>query len=207
MHDIRFIRENAESFDAALAKRGAEPVAASLIEADEVRRAALTRLQEAQNRRNEASKLIGQTMGKGDTETAEALKAEVSELKETLPAMEETSRAADKQLEDLLAVIPNLPADDVPLGEDEADNVEVSTWGEKRSFDFDPKEHADIGPALGMDFETGASLSGARFTFLRGDMATPNAIRPCWCAMKPCMAPTSCPSLPRIASELRMIAG
>ena len=171
MHDIRSIRENPEAFDAALARRGLEPVTKQLIEADEVRRAASTRLQEAQNRRNEASKLIGQAMGKGDTETAEALKAEVSELKEIMPAMEETSRAADKQLEDLLAVIPNLPADDVPMGEDEADNVEVSTWGENREFDFEPKEHADLGPALGMEFDTGAKLSGARFTFLRGDMA------------------------------------
>ncbi|MBO6945318.1 serine--tRNA ligase [Altererythrobacter sp.] len=171
MHDIRSIRENPEAFDAALARRGLEPVTKQLIEADEVRRAASTRLQEAQNRRNEASKLIGQAMGKGDTETAEALKAEVSELKEIMPAMEETSRAADKQLEDLLAVIPNLPADDVPMGEDEADNVEVSTWGKKREFDFEPKEHADLGPALGMEFDTGAKLSGARFTFLRGDMA------------------------------------
>ncbi|MDX1703182.1 MAG: serine--tRNA ligase, partial [Altererythrobacter ishigakiensis] len=95
MHDIRSIRENPEAFDAALARRGLEPVTKQLIEADEVRRAASTRLQEAQNRRNEASKLIGQAMGKGDTETAEALKAEVSELKEIMPAMEETSRAAD----------------------------------------------------------------------------------------------------------------
>ena len=171
MHDIRSIREKPEAFDAALARRGLEPVTKQLIEADEVRRAASTRLQEAQNRRNEASKLIGQAMGKGDTETAEALKAEVSELKEIMPAMEETSRAADKQLEDLLAVIPNLPADDVPMGENEADNIEVSTWGKKREFDFEPKEHADLGPALGMEFDTGAKLSGARFTFLRGDMA------------------------------------
>ena len=171
MHDIRFIRENPEAFDAKLVRRGLEPVSAKLIEADEVRRASATRLQEAQNRRNEASKLIGQAMGKGDKETADALKAEVSELKETLPALEETSRAAEKQLEDMLAVIPNLPADDVPDGADESDNVEVSTWGEKRSFDFESKEHADIGPNLGMEFDTGAKISGARFTFLRGDMA------------------------------------
>ncbi|WP_427968317.1 serine--tRNA ligase [Altererythrobacter sp.] len=171
MHDIRFIRENPEAFDAALAKRGAEPAAAHLIEADEVRRASATQLQEAQNRRNEASKAIGQAMGKGDTETAEALKAEVAELKETLPALEETARAADKQLSDLLAILPNMPAHDVPVGEDESDNVEVSQWGTKREFAFEPKEHADIGPALGMDFETGANISGARFTFLRGGMA------------------------------------
>ena len=171
MHDIRFIRENPEAFDAKLVRRGLEPVSAKLIEADEVRRASATRLQEAQNRRNEASKLIGQAMGKGDKETADALKAEVSERKETLPALEETSRAAEKQLEDMLAVIPNLPADDVPDGADESDNVEVSTWGEKRSFDFESKGHADIGPNLGMEFDTGAKISGARFTFLRGDMA------------------------------------
>ncbi|MFL0357492.1 serine--tRNA ligase [Erythrobacter sp. GH1-10] len=171
MHDIRLIRDDPEGFDAALARRGAEPMAARLIEADEVRRAAATRLQESQSRRNEASKLIGQAMGKGDTETAEALKAEVAELKETLPALEDTARNADQQLKDLLAVVPNLPAADVPDRADEDGNVEVSTWGEKRAFDFEPKEHADIAPALGMDFETGAKLSGARFTFLRGDIA------------------------------------
>lgn len=171
MHDIRFIRENPEAFDAALAKRGAEPAAAHLIEADEVRRASATQLQEAQNRRNEASRAIGQAMGKGDSETAERLKAEVAELKESLPALEETARAADKQLSDLLAILPNMPADDVPEGEDETDNVEVSQWGTKREFAFEPREHADIGPALGMDFETGANISGARFTFLRGGMA------------------------------------
>ena len=171
MHDIRFIRENREVFDAALARRGLNPVAAKLIEADEVRRATATRLQESQSRRNEASKLIGQAMGKGDKHTADALKAEVAELKETLPALEETARAADRQLHDLLAVIPNLPAADVPDGADESGNAEVSVWGEKRTFDFEPQEHADIAPALGMDFETGTKLSGARFTFLRGNMA------------------------------------
>ncbi len=171
MHDIRLIRDNPESFDAALAKRGAEPAAAHLIEADEVRRASATRLQEMQNRRNEASKAIGQAMAKGDKDTAEALKAEVAELKQTMAAAEETARAADLQLDELLAAIPNLPADDVPEGADEDDNVEVSRWGTPREFAFTPKEHADIGPALGMDFETGASISGARFTFLRGQMA------------------------------------
>ncbi|HSM53511.1 MAG TPA: serine--tRNA ligase [Erythrobacter sp.] len=171
MHDIRFIRENPQAFDAALAKRGLEPLAAELLAADEVRRAAATRLQEAQNRRNEASKLIGQAMAKGDKDTAEALKAEVAELKETLTALEETGRAADRQLDDLLAAIPNLPADDVPEGADETDNVEVSRWGAQPQFDFTPREHADIAPALGMDFETGAMISGARFTFLRDGMA------------------------------------
>lgn len=171
MHDIRFIRENPEAFDSALAQRGHEPVAARLLEADEVRRATATRLQEALSRRNEASKQIGQAMAKGDSETAEALKAEVAELKQTLPALEDTARAADRQLEDLLAAIPNLPADDVPEGTDESDNVEISRWGEPPDFDFEPREHADFAPALGMDFETAAAISGARFTFLRGAMA------------------------------------
>ena len=171
MHDIRFIRDNPEVFDAALARRGLEPVSAEILRLDEQRRELTTRLQQAQSRRNEASKAIGQAMGQGDKDRAEALKAEVAELKQTMPAIEEEERELGSKLENILATIPNLPADDVPQGDDEDDNVEVSTWGEKRSFDFEPKEHADIGPALGMDFETGAKLSGARFTFLRGDMA------------------------------------
>ena len=171
MHDIRIIRDNPEGFDAALARRGAEPVAAHILKLDEERRAVTTRMQEAQSRRNEASKAIGQAMGQGDTEKAEALKAEVAEIKQTLPALEEQDRELGKQLEDALAIIPNLPADDVPQGADENNNVEIATWGDKREFDFTPQEHADIGPALGMDFETGAQLSGARFTFLRGQMA------------------------------------
>lgn len=171
MHDIRLIRENPQAFDAALARRGLGPVAAELVALDEQRRALSTQLQEAQSRRNEASKQIGQAMGQGDTDKAEALKAEVAQLKQSMPELEERDRALAKELEDALAVIPNLPADDVPQGADEADNVQVALWGEKPSFDFEPKEHADIGPALGMDFETGTKLSGARFTFLRGDMA------------------------------------
>jgi seryl-tRNA synthetase len=171
MHDIRFIRENRDAFDAALKRRGLEPVAQSLIELDERRRAAATRVQEALARRNEASKLIGAAMAKGDKKGAEALKAEVAELKLTLPAMEEDDRALGAELEGKLAIIPNLPAEDVPDGAGEEENVEVSRWGEQRAFAFTPQEHADLGPALGMDFETGAALSGARFTFLRGQMA------------------------------------
>ncbi|MEO0464682.1 MAG: serine--tRNA ligase [Pseudomonadota bacterium] len=171
MHDIRYIRENREAFDAALKRRGAEPVAGTVIALDEERRALITQLQEAQSRRNEASKAIGKAMGQGDTEAAEALKAEVAELKQSMPELEERERVAGAALEEALAVIPNLPFDDVPEGADETENVEVASWGEKPAFDFEPKEHADIAPALGMDFETGAKLSGARFTFLRGGMA------------------------------------
>ncbi|MFN4037731.1 MAG: serine--tRNA ligase [Erythrobacter sp.] len=171
MHDIRFIRENPQDFDAALARRGLEPLAAQLIAIDEERRALTTEVQVAQSRRNEASKLIGAAMGKGDKETAEAIKAEVAALKEQMPALEAKADEAAAKLKAALEVIPNLPAADVPDGADEEANVEVSRWGSPREFDFTPKEHADLAPALGMDFETGARLSGARFTFLRGDMA------------------------------------
>ena len=171
MHDIAYIRANPQAFDAALARRGADPVADRIIALDAKKREASTKVQQAQSRRNDASKAIGQAMGQGDKDKAEALKAEVAEIKASMPQWEDAASAAGSELDDLLAKLPNLPADDVPDGMDEADNVEVYQWGKKRAFDFEPKEHADLGPALGMDFETGAKLSGARFTFLRGDMA------------------------------------
>ncbi|MEE4153502.1 MAG: serine--tRNA ligase [Erythrobacter sp.] len=171
MHDIRFIRENREAFDAGLARRGLPPQAAELLALDEERRALTTRLQEAQSRRNEASKAIGAAMGKGDSAAAEALKAEVAQIKADMPALEERERALGERLRHELAIIPNLPAADVPDGADEEANVEVSRWGDIPQSDFEPREHADIAPALGMDFETGARISGARFTFLRGGMA------------------------------------
>ena len=171
MHDIRFIRENPEDFDAALARRGLEPLAASLIALDEERRAAVTEVQVAQSRRNEASKLIGAAMAKGDREGAEAIKAEVAALKDAMPALEARADALAADLKGRLEIIPNLPGADVPDGAGEEDNRVESEWGTKRTFDFTPREHADIAPALGMDFETGARLSGARFTFLRGGMA------------------------------------
>jgi seryl-tRNA synthetase len=171
MHDIAFIRANPESFDAAMRRRGAEPVADRIVALDAKKREATTRVQQAQSRRNEASKAIGQAMGQGDKDKAEALKAEVAEIKASMPAWEEAERAAGEELDRLLATLSNIPADDVPEGADEDDNIEVHQWGEKREFRFEPKEHADLGPALGMEFETGAKLSGARFTFLRGDIA------------------------------------
>jgi len=171
MHDIRFIRENPEAFDAGLARRGLAPAAATILALDAARRDLQTRLQDAQARRNDASKAIGAAMGRGDRDTAEALKAEVAALKDALPALEDDERRAGAELAALLAALPNLPAADVPQGEDEAGNVELLRWGTPRAFDFTPREHADLGPALGLDFETGAALSGARFTFLRGGMA------------------------------------
>ncbi len=169
MHDLRYIRENPDSFDAALARRGLEPVSAVILDLDARRRAVTARVQDAQARRNEASKAIGQAMAAGDK--AESLKVEVAELKQTMPALEDEDRQLAAELKAALEIIPNLPADDVPDGAGEEDNVEVARWGTPRVFDFTPKEHADLAPALGMDFETGARLSGARFTFLRGDMA------------------------------------
>jgi seryl-tRNA synthetase len=174
MHDLKYIRENPQDFDAALIRRGAAPVAASVLAMDENRRALLTEMQNAQARRNEASKAIGAAMGKGDTVTAEALKAEVAALKDTLPALEEQERAAGEELDTLLAGLPNLPADDTPDGADETENVEIARWGTPRSFEFEPRDHADLGPVLGLDFETGVAISGARFTFMRGQMARLN---------------------------------
>jgi len=174
MHDLKYIRENPQDFDAALIRRGAAPVAASILALDEHRRAILTEMQNAQARRNEASKAIGAAMGKGDTATAEALKAEVAQLKDTLPSLEERERGAGAELDSLVAGLPNLPAADTPDGADETDNVEIARWGSPRNFDFEPRDHADVGPVLGLDFETGVAISGARFTFMRGQMARLN---------------------------------
>ena len=110
-------------------------------------------------------------MGQGDAATADALKAEVARLKTALPALEDEDRALGDELQALLAGLPNIPDASVPRGADESGNQEVARWGQQRSFDFQPKEHADLGPALGLDFETATAMSGARFAFLRGQMA------------------------------------
>ncbi|MEG3177477.1 serine--tRNA ligase [Sphingomonas sp. RB3P16] len=171
MHDIRSIRENPAAFDAALARRGLSPLAAGLVALDERLRALITEAQTGQARRNEASKAIGAAKAKKDDATAASLMAEVAAIKERMPAVEAEEKDVAAQLKAALDIIPNLPADDVPHGAGEEDNVEVARWGTPRTFDFTPREHADLAPELGMDFETGARLSGARFTFLRGDMA------------------------------------
>jgi len=171
MHDIKFIREDPEGFDAGLQRRGVEPAAAAILALDSERRAVATRMQEAQNRRNEASNAIGAAKARKAEDEAAALMAEVTTLKQTLPALEAEEKVLTARLQDELARFPNLPDAEVPDGQDEAGNVEVSRWGIPRAFTFTPREHADIGPALGLDFETGAAISGARFTFLRGQMA------------------------------------
>ncbi|AMK18606.1 MULTISPECIES: serine--tRNA ligase [Sphingobium] len=171
MHDIRFIRENPAAFDAGLARRSLSPLSAEILALDERSRALKTELQQGQARRNEASKAIGAAMAAKDMEKAEALKAEVAALKESMPALENEDRDVGERLHAMLAAIPNLPAADVPEGEDEAANVEVARWGQPRQFTFAPQDHADFGPALGLDFEAAAALSGARFAALRGQMA------------------------------------
>ncbi|MGU3398670.1 serine--tRNA ligase [Brucellaceae bacterium D45D] len=172
MLDIKWIRENPETLDKALEKRGAGPLSSELIALDEKRREHVGKVQAAQERRNSASKDIGKAMAAKDAETADKLKAEVAELKNFLSAAEDEERRLVKELTDALSTLPNIPLDDVPLGKDEADNVEIRQVGEKPIFPFEPKEHYELGEALGlMDFERAAKLSGARFTVLKGALA------------------------------------
>src|ERR1700683_1366367 len=172
MHDIRFIRENPDAFDRGLARRGLEPQAQRLIGLDEARRSAIQKVEGAQARRNATSKEIGEAKKKKDEARAKELMAEVAALKDSIPQMETAEKAASKALDDALAEIPNLPLDDVPDGKDEKDNVEYHRFGAKRDYPFAPKQHFDLGEALGqMDFETAAKLSGARFVVLKRGLA------------------------------------
>ncbi|MEJ5079676.1 MULTISPECIES: serine--tRNA ligase [unclassified Ochrobactrum] len=172
MLDIKWIRENPEALDKALAKRGSESRSSELIALDEKRREHVGKVQAAQERRNAASKEIGKAMAEKDAETADRLKAEVGELKAFLTEAEETERRLIKELNDALSTLPNIPGDDVPLGEDEAGNVEIRRIGNQRNFSFTPKEHYELGEALGyMDFERAAKIAGSRFTVLKGPLA------------------------------------
>ncbi|MDB5690231.1 MAG: serine--tRNA ligase [Sphingomonas bacterium] len=174
MHDIGLIRNDPAGFDAGLARRGLPAQAAELLALDERRRGTTTALQAGQTRRNEASKAIGQAKAKRDEDGAQALMAEVAAIKVAMPALEEAERRAGEALETALAAIPNLPVEEVPPGADESGNVEQKRWGEPRRFDFAAAEHADFAAALGMDFESAAMISGARFVVLRGQMARLN---------------------------------
>jgi seryl-tRNA synthetase len=172
MHDIKIIRDDPEAFDAGLKRRGAEPMAAALLELDARRRGAQTRRDELQQRRNAASKEIGAAKAKKQDDVAQKLMAEVAALKDQLAAAEADERDASTVLENRLATILNLPADDVPDGKDSNDNKQVRAWGEPRKFGFAPREHFDLGEKLGlMDFERAAKISGARFTVLTGGLA------------------------------------
>lgn len=172
MHDIKWIRENPEAFDAALARRSVEPAAAGLIALDEKRRSVIQTLQDMQSRRNAASKEIGAAMAQKNMELAEKLKAEVADIKENMPRAEEEDRQVSAELNDALSRLPNMPFDDVPNGKDEHDNVVTRVTGQKPGWNHAAKEHFEIGEALGyMDFERAAKLSGSRFTVLTSQLA------------------------------------
>jgi seryl-tRNA synthetase len=172
MHDIRWIRDNPEAFDRGLARRGLAGEAQKLIALDERRRAKILELETAQARRNAASKEIGEAKKSKDEEKAKGLLIEVAALKTSIGGMEAQEKQASEQLNTALAQIPNLPLDEVPDGKDEKDNVEHHHFGAKRNYAFAPKQHFDLGEALGqMDFETAAKLSGARFVILKKGLA------------------------------------
>ena len=172
MHDIKWIRENPNAFDAALKRRGLEPLSALLLAIDEKRRAAILKSEQAQARRNSASKEIGDARKARDDARAARLMAEVAELKTTMPQLELAAKTADDELVKELAAIPNLPLDEVPDGVDEQGNVVRHHFGAVRNYAFAPKPHDDLGGALGlMDFETAAKLSGARFVVLKKGLA------------------------------------
>ncbi len=171
MHDIRFIRDNPEAFDAALARLGAGPAAAEILALDGARRAAIAAAETALADRNAASKQVGRAKASGDEAEFERLRALVAEKKDEIARLEEEARAGDETLREMLLQLPNLPLDEVPVGAGEEDNVELRRWGSPRAFSFTPKEHYQLPAAQGLDFETAAKLSGARFVMLRGAMA------------------------------------
>jgi seryl-tRNA synthetase len=172
MHDIKSIRDNPAAFDAALKRRGLAPLSASLLAIDEKRRAAIMASEQAQARRNSASKEIGDAKKAKDDARAAKLMAEVAELKTTMPQLELAAKSADEELTKELAAIPNLPLDEVPEGVDEHGNIQRHLFGAARNYAFAPKPHDDLGGALGhMDFEAAAKLSGARFVVLKKGLA------------------------------------
>ncbi len=176
MHDIKAIRDNPAAFEAAWSAKGRAGAAAEAVALDAQLRAAQTALQESQARRNEASKRIGMAKAKKDEVEAQALMAEVETLKALMADAATLEAEAGTKLKDLLASLPNIPAHDVPPGEDEAGNIEIRRWGDASKLPAGrlnaPKDHVDLGAALGgMDFEAAARMSGARFVVLKGQIA------------------------------------
>jgi seryl-tRNA synthetase len=170
MLDLKWIRENPEALDAALARRGAAPVASGIVEMDKRHRGITTELQTLQSRRNEVSKQIGAVKGKGGD--AQPLMDEVADIKAKMTALEEEEKSLGEKVRGLLLTIPNVLHADVPNGKDEAANVEVRRWGTPRALNFKPKDHGDLGAGLGMmDFDQAAVMSGARFVVLKGALA------------------------------------
>ena len=172
MYDIKWIREHPDAFDRGLKRRGLEPLSKKLVTLDEKRRAAITKFEQAQARRNAASKDIGEAKKAKDEGKANKLMAEVAELKAALPKMEEEQKALAADLDKELAQIPNAPLDDTPDGADATGNVEHHVFGKKRDYAFKLRQHFELGEALGqMDFELAAKLSGARFVVLQKGLA------------------------------------
>lgn len=170
MFDIKAIRENPEVFDNAWIKRNIEPQSEMLLSIDAGLRENQAKLQDLQARRNEASKAIGVAKSKGE-DAASAIR-EVADIKDEMAELEEVVRALTLELNDALSKIGNIPDPDVPAGKSEEDNLEIRRWGEVPSFDFEPKEHFELGEDLGqMDFEVAAKMSGARFVILKSDLA------------------------------------
>ncbi|MDB2469218.1 serine--tRNA ligase [Alphaproteobacteria bacterium] len=170
MHDIRFIRENPDAFDTALKRRNLAPIAGEILKTDSDRRALQAQIQEMQSRRNQASKEIGALKVKGSD--ADALIAEVNDIKTKMPTLETEEASLAKNLESQLLELPNLLDDSVPDGEDEDQNQLIRTIGDVPSFHFTPKDHVALGEGLGlMDFALGVKLAGARFVVLSGQLA------------------------------------
>lgn len=172
MHDIRAIRENPAAFDAALAQRGSEGLSSSILSMDEARRAAIRAAELAQSDQKKAAKDVGAAKARGDEAEFARLRALVGEKKNEVAAMQTRAKDLDAELTELLMGVPNAPLEDVPMGADENDNVEIRKWGTPRTFDFQPVEHFEIGGVKpGMDFETAAKLSGSRFMVLSNGVA------------------------------------
>lgn len=172
MHDIKWIRDNPDAFDRALQRRGLSGEAKRLIVLDERRRAAIQASEAALARRNAASREIGAAKKSNEEDRAQMLMAEVAKLKDDIPRLEAEAKATGEELDQVLAGIPNLPLDEVPDGADETGNVEHHHFGNRRNYAFTPKQHFELGEALGqMDFETAAKLSGARFVVLKSGLA------------------------------------
>lgn len=169
MLDIQLLRKDLDGVAKRLAARGYTLDVAAFASLEAERREIQTRTEELQARRNSLSKQIGAMKGRGE-DTA-ALMAEVGGIGDTMKASAAQLDDIQKRLQDMMLGVPNLPHESVPVGEDETQNVEVRRWGAPRTFDFEVKDHVDVGAPLGLDFETGAKLSGARFTLLRGQIA------------------------------------
>ncbi len=172
MHDIKWIRDHPDEFDRGLKRRGLAPQSATILAIDQSRREEVQKLQDAQARRNTASKAIGGALAAKDHGEAERLRAEVVKLKQIIQTGEESEQSIAEKMRQRLSELPNIPLDEVPDGEDSRANREVKRYGERPSFDFPPRQHFEIGERLGlMDFDTAASIAGARFVVLKGALA------------------------------------